>query len=630
MELPSDLPESTYALLRRSAQRHGGNIALSFFLEAASHRKCEHMSYARLFAEVTRTANFLHRLGAGAGDVTALMLPNLPETHVALWGGEAAGVVMPVNPLLEPSAIAALLSAAKAKVLVTLAPFPGVDLYDKAVEIAAGVPTLRHVVLVDMTGHVPGVKRFAARLLAGRARRRAPAMPAHVRVHRFDRAVRRQPAGRLLSGRRIEADNAASYFCTGGTTGLPKIAVRTHGQEVANAWMITSMLGDVFTEESTIFCGLPLFHVNAVIATGLAPFLIGARALLGTPQGYRGAGLVARFWEIAAHHRIMAFSGVPTLLNMLLEQPRGGHDLSALRIAFSGAAPLSAELLRRFEQSCGIAVVEAYGLTETACAASMNPPEGEHRAGSVGLPLPAQSIRTVILDGAGRFLRDAGQDEIGVVAIAGPNVFSGYLDPQHDAGLWIDRGDGRRWLNTGDLGRFDAEGYLWLTGRAKDLIIRGGHNIDPSVIEDALAAHPLVALAAAVGRPDAHAGEVPVAYVQLVPGADTDAATILAEVAPRIGERAAVPKQVILVDQLPLTPIGKIHKPTLRLRELEQVAREMLGDAGVAFDAVEAVADERRGSVVRIHARADEAGRISETLRAFAFVHELAAPVESP
>ena len=166
--LPEDLPASTYAVIERTARATPDRIALSFFLDVPSHRRPEHWSYARLLDGVTRCANMLHALGVRPGEVVALLLPNLPETHLALWGGEAAGIVMPVNPLLEPRAIAALLATAHAKVLVTLAPFPGVDLYEKAAAVAHDVPSLRHVVLIDLAGHVSGWRKPFVRA-AGRA-----------------------------------------------------------------------------------------------------------------------------------------------------------------------------------------------------------------------------------------------------------------------------------------------------------------------------------------------------------------------------------------------------------------------------------------------------------------------------
>jgi YD repeat-containing protein len=332
----------------------------------------------------------------------------------------------------------------------------------------------------------------------------------------FRAAMQGQPADRLVAPRTITEHSVSSYFCTGGTTGAPKIAVRTHGNEIFDAWAAAQVLGER-EEPRTYFCGLPLFHVNAQLATGLLPWMHGHHVLLATPEGYRGKNLIARFWEIAAHYRIAAFSGVPTIYAALLEAPIGDNDISSLEYAICGAAPMPAKLIEAFEVKTGLKIVEGYGLTEGTCVSCLNPTEGKRRAGSIGLRLPYQQMRAVILDDAGHFLRMADVDEVGTIAITGPNVFAGYLDPQQNADLWIDI-EGTRWLNTGDLGRQDGLGYFWLAGRRKELIIRGGHNIDPKLIEDALSKHPAVAMAAAVGSPDAYAGEVPVAYVQPKPG----------------------------------------------------------------------------------------------------------------
>lgn len=623
--LPADLPASTYEAIGRTARSMPDRLALSFFLDVPSYRRPERWTYARLFEGITRCANLLHELGIGPQDVVALLLPNLPETHLALWGGEAAGIVMPVNPLFEPQAIASLLATAQVKVLITLAPFPGVDLYEKAAEAARSVPSLRHVVLVSLEDHVVGWRKSVAKLLAWKAKKSAAPVPAAIKVHRWKPSLNRVRGDALVSQRRIAADDRSSYFCTGGTTGLPKIAVRQHRNEVANAWMATRMLGEALSSDGTIFCGLPLFHVNAVIATGLATFMVGSHVVLGTPQGFRAPGLIARFWEIVAYYKISAFSGVPTLFAALIEHPTAPHDLSAFRYAFSGAAPMSVELMRRFEQQAGVTIVEGYGLTEATCISSINPIEGDRRAGSVGLSLPTQDVCIVHLDAEHRYVRDASTDEVGIVAVAGPHVFLGYLAEEHNQNLWIDRGDGRRWLNTGDLGRLDGDGYLWLAGRAKDLIIRGGHNIDPAIIEDALHAHPEVALAAAVGRPDLYAGEVPVAYVQLRPGCKAGEEELMDTVRQRISERAAIPKAIRILETLPVTPIGKIFKPPLRLEEMARAASETLLEHGITPVQVDAQNDSKHGSIVRVVTVATDLPRARDCLGGFAFHLEIEA-----
>jgi fatty-acyl-CoA synthase len=357
--------------------------------------------------------------------------------------------------------------------------------------------------------------------------------------------------------------------------------MRRHGNEVANAWSTGQFFGEGIGPGKTLFCGLPLFHVNAVMATGLLPFARGAHVVLGTPYGYRGDGVVARFWEIVAHYRINFFSAVPTLYASLLDIPAGAHDVTSLQYGLCGAAPLPVEVFRTFEARTGIRILEGYGLTEATCVSSVNPPFGERRPGSIGLSVPGQAMKAVIVDEAGHYVRDCKTDEIGVIVSSGPNIFVGYARPEHDKGLWLELGDGKRWLNTGDLGRCDADGYFWLTGRKKDLIIRGGHNIDPAAIEEPLHRHPAVLLAAAVGRPDAHAGELPVAWVQLKPGASTDEAALAEFLRGEIGERAAMPKQIRIVDAMPLTGVGKIFKPELKRHETADVVRGALVEAGI-------------------------------------------------
>ena len=419
-------------------------------------------------------------------------------------------------------------------------------------------------------------------------------------MHDFAAGLLGQPSDRLVSGRRIAPHDLSSFFGTGGTTGTPKIAMRTHANEVANAWSVGQVLGSGITAGKTLFCGLPMFHVNAVLVTGLLPFSRGAHVILGTPQGWRAEGLFTRFWEMVERHRINFFSGVPTVYAALLQQPIGGRDLSSLEYGLCGAAPMPPELMRGFQEKTGLKILEGYGLTEGTCVSTVNPPQGERRQGSIGLRVPLQAMKSVVLDEAGAYQRDCAIDEVGVLVISGPNIFAGYKGAAHDKGLWLDAGDGQRWLNTGDLGRQDADGYFYLTGRKKELIIRGGHNIDPASIEQPLHEHPAVQIAAAVGRPDAHAGEVPVAYVQLKPGADVSEADLMNFVKDRIGERAATPKSIRIIPAMPLTGVGKIFKPTLKLREIEDALSEALRSADLSFQTVKAQSDPSHGTVVDV------------------------------
>jgi len=605
--LLADLPQSTYEMLRRGASLDPEAPALSFFLTTGEHRRPEVWSYRELMEHIHRTANFFHDLGVVKDSVIAFVLPNLPETHCVIWGGEAAGIVFAINPLLEGAAIAELLNAARASVLVTLAPFPGTDLWPRIADILPKVPSLRDLVLVNLADRVRGLKKPLAWVAQKREEHRLhgrgdvqAAVPANLQVHDFGSSIRRQDGTRLKSARRIQAQDTSSYFCTGGTTGLPKIAVRRHGNEVANAWSTGQFLGSGIGPGKVAFCGLPLFHVNGVLVTGLLPFSRGAHVILGTPQGYRGAGLLPRFWEIVERHRVNFFSGVPTLYAGLLQVPVGSHDVRSLEYGLCGAAPMPVEVFRNFQECTGIRILEGYGLTEATCVSSVNPPLGERRIGSIGLRVPGQAMKAVLLDEGGTYLRDCAAGEVGVLAVSGPNVFDGYREPAQNQGLWIDCGDGRRWLNTGDLARQDAEGYFYLTGRKKELIIRGGHNIDPQVIEEPLHRHPAVQIAAAVGRPDAHAGELPVAYVQLRAGSTATEAELGEFLRREITERAAVPRQVRIIDQMPLTAVGKIFKPALKHRETRDALEAALREASVECREIAVTDDKARGTVIDV------------------------------
>ena len=334
---------------------------------------------------------------------------------------------------------------------------------------------------------------------------------------------------------------------------------------VASESRVTVSFGD--HDAGTAFSDVGLQHDR------VRQIVHGQKVLYRSKPDFRG--------EIVAHHRVNSFSAVPTVYASLLQVPVGSNDVRTLDHGLCGAAPMPTEVFRAFEERTGITILEGYGLTEGTCVSSLNPPGGERRVGSIGLRLPGQAMKAVVLDAKGGFVRDCEVDEVGTIVVSGPNVFLGYRDPAQDRELWVDCGDGRRWLNTGDLGRQDAEGYFWLTGRRKELIIRGGHNIAPAAIEEPLHRHPAVAVAAAVGRPDAHAGELPVAYVQPKPGAAVTEAELIAFLGREIGERAAVPKRVHLVSGMPMTSVGKIFKPELRRREAKDALETALREAGV-------------------------------------------------
>ena len=256
--------------------------------------------------------------------------------------------------------------------------------------------------------------------------------------------------------------------------------------------------------------------------------------------------------------------------------PLRGADISSLRYCRTGAAPLSPELATRFERLFGLHVHESLGMTEMAGISTITPPGVVAPAGCVGFRLPYSQLRIVEIDDHGVATdREVPAGQQGMVVFKSPNLFSGFVDPQDNEGAFTADG----WLASGDLGWLDDEGRLHLTGRSKDLIIRGGHNIDPRVIEDALAAHPAVQLCAAVGAPDAYAGELPVAFATLRPGALATEDELLAFTASRVDEGPARPKRVTIVERMPTTNVGKIYKPELRGLAAAQVVRDLVDAA---------------------------------------------------
>ncbi|MFC6761458.1 AMP-binding protein [Sulfitobacter porphyrae] len=290
-----------------------------------------------------------------------------------------------------------------------------------------------------------------------------------------------------------------------------------------------------------------------------------------------------------------------------MNTPLDGADISSIRLCHAGGAAMPVEAAKAVQDTFGVQIVEGWGMTELHGFGTMNPAVGECRIGSVGHRLPF--VELCVADVADdRVQRVCDPDEVGHVLVRGGQLLGGYLDPAHEAGVWITPSDGETrpdwskggdWFDTGDLGRIDADGYVWLTGRSKDAIIRGGHNIDPLTIEEVLYAHPAVEVAAAVGQPDVYAGELPVAFVQLREGQDVDAETLRDFARERIAERAAAPVRIFVTDTIPLTAVGKIFKPTLRELAASQVITEALAD--VAPDArVTARQDKRRGLVVTV------------------------------
>jgi fatty-acyl-CoA synthase len=591
---------STLDVLRTTAEAYPDRPALRFIPGGTAAEEPMTLTYREFVGGVRQAANTFADLGVGPDDVVSFLLPNLPQTHFTLWGGEAAGIVNPINPLLEPQSIADIATAADTKLLVTVGPSLSDEIWAKVEQVRSHLPNLRAVLQVGGPGDEA----------AG--------------VFDFDAAMGAQPADRLAFDRQIDPQDTASWFHTGGTTGSPKLARHTHVNEVSNAWAITEMVD--YGPEDVLLCGLPLFHNFAVVATSLAPFAAGASVVLLSPAGFRNPDVLPEFWKLVERYRATIFPAVPTVYAGLLQVPIEGCDLSSLRFCLCGAAPMPREVFRSFEDRTGVRIIEGYGLTEGTCGSSLNPRDGERRVGSVGLRIPYQEMKTVRVDRDGNFAGDCEPNEIGAVVIRGPNVFSGYLKDSDNRGAFLDGG----WLVTGDLGRQDEDGYFWLTGRTKELIIRGGHNIDPAVIENALVSHPEVELAAAVSGPDPHAGELPVAFVSLVAGAQASPVELMQYAQEHISERAAVPKAIHVIPELPLTAVGKIFKPRLRWEATRMALEEALAPLGEegAEVAVEVGPDEVHGTLARVRLSASPGSEIRAKAEEILAVYPVAFEIE--
>jgi fatty-acyl-CoA synthase len=570
---------STYELIQRGAEIAPDEPALIVLDDADPAHAARVTTHRELARRVTQAANLFASLGIGTGDVVASLLPNMAQSHAVIWGAEAAGIACLINPLLEPDHVVHLLQTARARVLVVPAAEEDPEVAERCAGIAARVPGL----LAVLRAGGPAGERLGLRHL--------------------DALLEQQPHDRLLSGRRIGADDVASLFHTGGTTGLPKLARHTHRGEVYQAWALAAHC-DIRTGDR-IMVGLPLFHNSAVINLGLAPFSVGAAAVLLGKRGFRDPEVIRNFWRLVERHRGTFFVAVPTVYSALLQHPVEG-DVSSLRYALCGAAPAPERLVAETERRSGVRILEGYGLTEATCGAACNPKDGPSKLGSVGLALAYQPMKVVQLDAQGAWVRDCAADEIGSLVIKGPGVFPGYLDPVHNRRLFVADG----WLDTGDLARQDADGYFWIVGRAKDVIIRGGHNIDPAQIEEALHSHPAVRMAAAVGRPDPHAGELPVAYVVLAPGAKPSPQELLVFAREHIGERAAAPVAVTIVDELPVTAVGKVSKQPLRHDAARRVIEGLLAAMEPPLPAftVAVRADPRHGTVAQVDVTGVPAG----------------------
>jgi long-chain acyl-CoA synthetase len=493
-------------LAEESLDKYGEYVALAF-----EGRRYTNLDQQR---NASRLAHALRRLGVGVGDRVVVMLPNCPEvtqSYAAIL--KCGGVVVPVIFLLGDREVAHILADSEAKVVITAA-----DMLWK-VEAQIGVlPTLRHVLLVDGGGD--GLTRS----LAAETAEEPDTFPT------VDR----------------RADDLAVILYTSGTTGVPKGVALSHDNLESNARAAASL--NELGREDWAVAVLPLSHSYGLTVMN-AGHILGSRAAL--LRWFNPEAVLQTIQEF----RAVSMSAVPTMLIYLLNYPEAGRfDTRSMRVWGSGAAPLPVEIVEPFERKFGGRILEGYGLTEASPVVSAHRLSGPRRIGSVGQALPGVEIS--IQDDLDRPL-PAG--ELGEVCVRGRNVMAGYYRNPEETARTVRAG----WLHTGDMGRLDDDGFLFIVERKKDLIIRGGFNIYPREVEEVLYAHPKVAEAAVVGTKDPLMGEDVLAFVVLRSGEHASAEEIGAFCEGRLA-RFKCPKQIRFVESLPKSPIGKILRKELR------------------------------------------------------------------
>lgn len=453
-------------------------------------------TYREFEAVVKRVAGMLWANGVRKGDVVSLLLPNSVEyviAYFACWHlGALAG---PINSLLKAQEIAYVISNSEAKLLLVNSEF-----------VTQG----------------------------------------EIKIVVFDNVE--QFVNEPVEQTRIEKDDEAIIIYTSGTTGKPKGCLLTHGNVIANARQISSWLG--FTESDRLLTMMPLFHMNAVSVTTMSALYAGGSTVVSPKFS------ASRFWQIISDYQITSFGSVATMLSMLLSTyPDGvpaGLNTQQLRFAMCGSAPVPAEVMKRFEETFNCLVVEGYGLSESTCRSTFNPPDRRRRPGSCGVPI-GNEMRVVDDDD-----RDVPDGSLGEIVLRGENILKGYYKNPDATAIAFRNG----WFHTGDIGYRDADGFYYIVDRKSDMIIRGGENIYPREIDEVLYQHPGVAAAAAVGVPDALYGEEVAAVIVLKEGAKTSEEEIIEFCKARLADFKC-PKSVHFVTDIPKGPTGKLLKREL-------------------------------------------------------------------
>jgi fatty-acyl-CoA synthase len=557
--------------------RYGAELAQVYLASGDPTGDSAEMSFAALAKAIRARATALAQLGIGRGDRVSLMTPQGLTSYATLIGTMVAATAAPLNYFLEADALIRLIRAARSRALLVSRTFDDdASAASKVHAIKAAIPELQ-IIAYGEGPPVPGSDDLEAAMGDG-----SDWLSAH------------------SDG---DPDRVVACFHTGGTTGRPKLVPHTERMYVAMLKASAVTMGTV--PGSRMLAGLPLFHTSGALQTGLVPLLNACGIVIPSSRGFRAPEVIPNYWNYVSRFQINIGSSVPTIL-MALAGITPATDISCLRRVLCGAAPLPLATIQAIQRATGGAgVLEGWGMTET-CGFSVLNPEGKTKVGSVGIPFEGVEAQVRAVGEDASQTAELPVDTVGELVVRGSIVIKAYADDRPDSFT----PDG--WLRTGDLARKDADGYLWIVGRLKDLIIRSGHNIDPMIIEGPAYEHPAVQLAAAVGRPDRYAGELPILFVQLREGTRADAEEIREFVAVRVHERAAAPKAVFIIKTMPLTGPGKIYKVALRY---EATRATLQADVDAALGAnngveVKVVEDSKSGIAVRL------GGSASTTVRA--------------
>lgn len=524
-------------ILSESARRFGARPAWSFYGRRTTFAQAE--------AQVERVAAGLQIAGLRRGDRVGLLLPNCPAYALLFFGALRAGlIVVNFNPLYTRHELEQQAHDADLAVMATL------DLavtYDKAAAVLADgvVPRL---IVCAFAAMLPLPKRLAFRSLKRREIAHVPHDSRHVRLSDL-----LATPGTVRPVAIDPARDIALLQYTGGTTGTPKGAMLSHANLYANAVQGLRWFPDTQLGGERMLAALPFFHVFAMMTVLLFGVLAGAEIIM-LPRF-----VLADVVRLIARRRPTFMPGVPTMFNAIAAFP-GRADLSSITTCISGGAPLPAEVKRRFEERTGCVVVEGYGLTEASPCICCNPPRGVNKIGSIGLPMSATHVELRDPEDAGRRTADG---ERGELCASGPQVMLGYWRNQ-DATAATFTPDGL--LRTGDIATMDEQGYFYIVDRIKDVILCGGYNVYPRVVEDAIYRHPAVAECTVIGVPDAYRGETVKAFVVRKSGSDLNDGALCAFLKEYLSP-IEIPKQIEFRDSLPKTLVGKLSKKELKAEE---------------------------------------------------------------